>query len=230
MTNSFHIVNNSIDDFKLYECLDFVVQNRLSIKRLRNLLGFLKPQNYKGIGRTTFTADPFYLNKLTGKVQHWENTTKSLETNKLAKHKLLDIEKKQTDDSLIDFYFSNEDDLNSVFELLGNSTRFEKIETISGLKEVLPNSYGFDIGYWCGDFSIIADTAIKPTWHPPDFDDMKDIVLQLKKLNQYCLFDNYQDAVDYKDIYLSKKWAEENWYENNDDKEGDIKIILVRLL
>ena len=56
----------------------------------------------------------------------------------------------------------------------------------------------------------------------------KDYLLQLKKLNQYCLFDNYKDALDYKEIYLSKKWAEENWYENDNDKEGDIKIILVR--
>ncbi len=228
MTNSFHIVNDSIFDLELYESLDFVKQNKNSFERLRELLSFIKPQNYKGIGRATFTADPFYFNSTTGEIKSLLDTPKSLIEDNAAKYKLLEIEKHKKDDTRIDFYFENIIDTNSVFELLDDKTKFEKIETILDQREILPKSYGFDIGYWCGDFSIIADTAIKPTWHPPDFDDMDDIVLQLKKLNQYCLFDNFKDAFDYKEIYLSKKWAEENWYENNNDKEGDIKIMLVR--
>ena len=228
MTNSFHIVNDSTFDLQLYESLDFVKQNKNSFERLRALLNFINPQNYKGIGRTTFTADPFYFNRTTGEITTLLDTPKSLVEDNAAKYKLLEIEKKQKDDTRIDFYFDNIIETNFVFELLDDKTKFEKIETILDQREMLPKSYGFDIGYWCGDFSIIADTAIKPTWHPPDFDDMNDIVLQLKKLNRYCLFDNFKDALYYKEIYLSKKWAEENWYENDNDKEGDIKIILVR--
>ncbi len=227
MTNSFHIVNDSTFDLELYESLDFVEQNKNSLERLRALLNFINPQNYKGIGRITFTADPFYFNSSTGEII-LSDTPKSLSEHNAAKHKLLEIEKNQNNNTRIDFYFDNIIETNSVFELLDDKTKFEKIETILEQREILPKSYGFDIGYWCGDFSIIADTAIKPTWHPPDFDDMDDIVLQLRKLNRYCLFDNYKDALDYKEIYLSKKWAEENWYENDNDKEGDIKIVLVR--
>jgi hypothetical protein len=228
MANSFHLVSDSTFDLELYERLDFVKQNKNSLERLRTLLSFIKPQNYKGIGRATFSADPFYLSKATGEIITWADTTKSLNENKAAKFKLLEIEKEQKDDTRINFYFDNIIEVNSVFELLDDKSKFEKIETILDQMEMLPGSYGFDIGYWCGDFSIIADTAIKPTWHPPDLDDMYDVVLQLKKLNQFCLFDTYNDALDYKEIYLSKKWAEENWYENDNDKEGDIKIVLVR--
>jgi hypothetical protein len=228
MISSFHIVNNPIFDLELYESLDLAEQNKNSLERLRALLSFIKPQNYKGIGRTIFTADPFYLSKTTGEILTWPDTTKSLSANNSAKFKLLEIEKRQKDNERINFCFDNITEANSVFDLLDDKTKFEKIETSLDQRKSLPESYGFDIGYWCGDFSIIADTAIKPTWHPPDFDDMDDIVLQLKKLNQYCLFDNYKDALDYKEIYLSKKWAEENWHENENDKEGDIKIVLVR--
>lgn len=228
MTTSFRIVNNSIFDLELYETLDFVKQNKNWLERLRAMLSFIKPQNYKGIGRTTFAADPFFLNKTTGEIITWVDTAKLSGENNAAKLKLLEIEKHRNGDTRMDFYFDNIVETNSVFELLDDNRKFEKIETIIDQREILPKSYGFDIGYWCGDFSIIADTAIKPTWHPPDFNDMDDVVFQLNKLNQYCLFDNFKDANDYKEIYLSKKWAEENWYEYDNDKEGDIKVILVR--
>jgi len=226
MTNSFHIVNTSTFDLELYERLDFVNQNKQSFERLRTLLNFINPKSYKGIGRSTFTADPFYLNMTTDQVLTWPDVTKSQNENNTAKHKLLEIERQQTD--RIDFYCDTKIEMSSVFELLDDKTKFEKIEVLLDCRESLPKSFGFDIGYWSGDFSIIADTAIKPMWHPPDFDDMDDVILQLKKLNEWCLFDTYKDALAYKEIYLSKKWAEENWYENDKDKEGDIKIVLVR--
>jgi hypothetical protein len=225
MTKIFQIVNSSELDLEFYESLDFVAKNKNSFDRLRTLTNFIEPRNYKGFGRTTFTADPFYFKNATKQIMVLPNTTITSDENKLAKYKLLEIENKQTENFKIDWYFDNLEDAISVYELLEDRTKFEKIELILGQKEILPKSYGFDIGYSTADFSIIADTAIKPMWHPPDFDDMDDIISQMKKLNQYCLFDTYADALDYKEIYLSKKWAEENWFEN--DNEGDIKIVLV---
>jgi hypothetical protein len=74
-----------------------------------------------------------------------------------------------------------------------------------------------------GDFfSAIADTAVKPMWHPPDFDDMQDIITHLKKLNEYCLFPTFQDAKDHRELYLAKAWGEKEMY------EGEITIIQIR--
>lgn len=228
MITNFHIVNNSTFDLKVYENSDFAKQNKNTLEKLRALLNFIEPQHYRGIGRTSFTTDPFHLNKNTGEIITYANNKQSLNENKAAKHRLLELIKKRTDDTSTDFYFADTIELNSVFDKLDNKINFEKIATILNQTEFLPNSFGFDIGYCSGEFSIIADVAIKPTWHLPDFDDMNDIILQLQKLNAACLFNTYQDALDYKNIYLSKKWAEENWYENDNDKEGDIKIMLVK--
>jgi hypothetical protein len=228
MRRTLHIVNNSEFDLELYERLDFVRQNKKSLDRLRTLLSFINPKNYKGIGRTTFTAEPYYLNTVTQEISTWPDIPNLSDQNILAKHKILDIEKQKNETDKSDFYFEDSIELNSVFELLTDKINYEKIEITLEQPALLPDSYGFDIGYWCGDFSIIADTAIKPTWHPPNLDNMSDLDLQLKKLNNHCLFDSYDDALDYKNLYLSKEWAEENWHENANDKEGDIKIVLVR--
>ena len=56
----------------------------------------------------------------------------------------------------------------------------------------------------------------------PDFDDMNDIIEHLKKLNGKVLFDTFDDAENYRQTYLTKKWAEKEMY------EGQITTIQIR--
>ena len=61
-------------------------------------------------------------------------------------------------------------------------------------------------------------------WHPPDFEDMEDIIKLLKRLNKYCLFDIFSDAKEYREIYLKKEWGEKEM------SEGRITIIQLRTI
>jgi hypothetical protein len=112
--------------------------------------------------------------------------------------------------------------MQSVYDLIEDKEKYEIIEFIEN--EAITNSktLGFDVGYLAADYSVIADTAIKPTWHPPDFDDMQDIIEHLKKLNEHCLFSTFQDAKDYRELYLTKTWGEKEMY------DGQITTIQIR--
>jgi hypothetical protein len=103
--------------------------------------------------------------------------------------------------------------MHDVYELIDNKDDYEIIEMIE--KESITNSktLGFDVGYLSSDYSVIADVAIKPMWHPPDFEDMQDIIQQLTKLNKVCLFSTLEDAEEYRRLYLAKPWAEKESYE-----------------
>jgi hypothetical protein len=59
-------------------------------------------------------------------------------------------------------------------------------------------------------------------WHGPDFDDIDDIIEYLKLLNQFCLFHTFEQAKEYRDLYLTKAWGEKEVY------DGQITVIQVR--
>jgi hypothetical protein len=125
---------------------------------------------------------------------------------------------------LDDLCFYSLEEVKSVYDLIENRADYEILEIIENEVEITDKTIGFDIGYIGGDFfSAIADTAIKPMWHPPDFDDMSDITEPLRKLNEYCLFDNFTNAKTFRELYLAKEWAEKEMY------EGQITIIQIRI-
>ena len=45
-------------------------------------------------------------------------------------------------------------------------------------------------------------------WHPPEFDDMEDILELCNKMNDNCLFDSLKDALEFKTLYDKKDWGE----------------------
>lgn len=61
-------------------------------------------------------------------------------------------------------------------------------------------------------------------WHPPDFEDMNDIVEHLKQLNHNCLFNSLDQAQTYRQLYLTKEWGEKEMY------EGQITTIQIRTI
>src|SRR6185295_10537326 len=68
---------------------------------------------------------------------------------------------------------------------------------------------GYDVGYWGGDhFSLIADAAVMPRWHPPDEDDFLHLAERLRSLNEHALFATPAEAAAFRKYYKSRSWAE----------------------
>jgi hypothetical protein len=222
MHHSGHIIILRPDlDQLMFEALDHFQKNRDDYNKLRQHFSFINPNNYRGTGRTHFDGNPFYIDK--GVLLSWPdsntNSFDNLEARKLfAKYEDANTPK----DTLDDLPFYSLQEVQEVFELINNKQDYEILK-ISENKETLSGkTLGFDIGYIGGDFfSAIADVAIKPLWHPPDFEDMVDIVQHLKCLNQFCLFDTYVKAKAYRQTYLSKDWGEKEM------SDGQITIIQI---
>ena len=62
-----------------------------------------------------------------------------------------------------------------VFDIVENKDNYEIIEILTNIAKTTERTLGFNVGHNFGDYSIIADTAIIPLWHPPDFNDYYDI-------------------------------------------------------
>lgn len=69
---------------------------------------------------------------------------------------------------------------------------------------------GFDIGYWGGgNYSILCDAAIWPTWHPPASRSFAELSTFVRGLNDVLLFPSAAFAQIYLDWYTAQEWAEE---------------------
>jgi len=204
-----------------FEALDHFQKNKSEYEKLRQQFSFINPKNYRGSGREHFDGNPFYIDKdvlFSWPDSNIENVD-NIEARKLfAKYEEANTPKDTLDD--LPFYSLRE--MQEVFGLLENKQDYEILEISENKETVSDKTFGFDIGYIGGDFfSAIADVAIKPMWHPPDFDDMEDIKQQLKQLNKFCLFDTYEQAGLYRQTYLAKEWSEKEM------SDGQITIIQI---
>jgi hypothetical protein len=72
---------------------------------------------------------------------------------------------------------------------------------------------GYDVGNWGGQYySIIKDSAVMPVWHGPDIEDLEELAQATKKLNSHCLFDDPNDAREFRTWYESRHWAESDGF------------------
>jgi hypothetical protein len=184
-------------DIKNYEQLDFVQKNIQHLTRLREILSFINPENYRGTGREHFELEPFWIDD-NGELQDLQGSNPGAYKNGEAKKQLSIYEdKNKPTDTLDDLCFFSLDEMKNVFGLIENKDDYEMLEILENEKVTNDKTIGFDIGYIGGDFfSAIADTAIKPMWHPPDFDDMDDITEHLVRYVQClerCLDDGSSD-------------------------------------
>ncbi len=68
---------------------------------------------------------------------------------------------------------------------------------------------GIDLGWWGLEFySIIWDTIVCPTWHPPQPMDFAQLADKARGLNEHVLFDTAEEATDFRRWYETKEWAE----------------------
>lgn len=199
---SYLIVWTSDKTLRVYHDHDFVKRNRDNLVQLRRLINFINYKDYRGFGREHLTSHPFYPTGEDGQLeqlpedQSWDNLK--------ARRKLAELE---YGENLDEFSFKNLNDAGEVHRLIENKDEYEIIE-ISDKKEPDTKTLGFDIGTWWTSYSLIADTFVIPMWHPPDFNDFDDIIRIGQRLNKLCLFDKYEDAIDFLEIYLSKAWGE----------------------
>jgi hypothetical protein len=200
------IVSQPSIDLKLYESLDQVKRYQEFLLELREILNFLNPLNYRGTGRYFFDSFPYIaINGYgieTSTLMDLSSCDNLVARKQMAEFELLN----NPADEEIYIYSLNE--IIFVYDLLDDKENYEVIEFIENVPIVDEKTLGFDIGYFGRDYSIIADTAIKPMWHPPDFDDMEDIVEHLKKLNEHCLFPSFEEAKDFRELYMTKDWGE----------------------
>jgi hypothetical protein len=176
-------------------------------KELAEQFEFIQPNNYKGIGRTILESTPFYPDN-NGNIEITEQDINLGFDNLKARREIAKIRfaDNEFEDFENEFYFKNYADVENVFRLLENSNDYEILKfTLDSNPAQL--KLGFDIG-WLNGYSIICDTCITPMWHPPDFEDMNDILIRLKLLNENCLFNDYVTATDYLECYKNKSWGE----------------------
>jgi hypothetical protein len=68
---------------------------------------------------------------------------------------------------------------------------------------------GFDIGWWADEhYSLISDCIVAPIFHGPYDEDLPEVASQASTLNQHLLFDTVESAVQFRDWYRTKPWAE----------------------
>lgn len=209
--------------FNRYCGSDFKKKNQVSVDKLRDTLYFIKPENYAGTGRGDLFAWPFSIDN-DGVLQDYSDLDPpaTVQRNTEAKKLLAIYENKNRSTDNDSLHLHSLDEARQVFALLEDREEYEIIEIKENEAIVNERTLGFDVGYLGGDFSAIADTAITPTWCPPDFADMDDVIGQLKKLNDDCLFNSLEEAKAYRQLYLSKQWADKESY------EGQTTIMQVR--
>ena len=68
---------------------------------------------------------------------------------------------------------------------------------------------GFDVGYWDGgNFSILCDAAVWPTWHPPEPEAIAELARRVAGLNRNGLFRTTEEATIFAAWYSTQDWAE----------------------
>ncbi len=200
-----------------YLASGFVAKYTDVFKKLRESFNCINSYNYRGISRDVLIPH-ISLSSLSPKIarilhDHGVDTDNE---NRQARIKLSKYTKKYIDAEDYDSdILESLEQAKEVYALLDQKDNYEIVHLKRFVQDTNSNTLGFDIGYWGGDhFSLICDVAVMPMWHPPLEEDYNEIAPWLKLLNLNVLFDNYNDAQQFKVYYKTKKWAE---HEDSDE-------------
>jgi hypothetical protein len=122
-----------------------------------------------------------------------------------------DLPKSDFDEDLLPTF----SDALEVFSLLETPDEYEIVQLsrypITNDRQFL----GFDIGYWGGDhYSIICDSAVRPTWHPPQPESFESLAKELRDVNEHFLFQSCEAAERFRSYYRTQDWAETEFFPN----------------
>jgi hypothetical protein len=183
-----------------YESSEFAASNKDLLAQLRATLSFINPSRYRGVSRNPASSDELV-----------ESSRDSDEDTAAA---LIGAE------GIVET-------LTRAHVLLSNvsdSSQYEVVYVEYGQFSDGHQTIGFDVGYWGGDhFSLVADTAITPRWHPPPPEAFGTLAKHLSVVNESVLFSSANDAMAFSVFYRSQDWAETEF------EEGQFAIIRVAL-
>lgn len=193
------------------------------LSKLRECFSFLNPISYRGFARLMFQSYPSLDKKL---IDIYKKGGLDMDSNASARRRFCEFteEKRKSSYDLNfdeDYLLDKAEQALEVFSLLDKKDNYEIIHIQKEVYTQTPQILGYDIGVWLGDLSLICDCVVIPRWHPPDLSDFEDVIIHFKKLNNYLLFDNIEDAKNFRSFYKSRSWAE------TEDYEGQFSIIQI---
>jgi hypothetical protein len=136
----------------------------------------LTHQNTVVQGDNIFDPSPFFANK-DGQPQVWPDSNISHFGSLGARKRFAHLEKAYIEQAPVDdLYFYTLMQMKEVYGLIEDKDNYEIIHFIECFAETNDKTLGFDVGFLADHYSVIADAAIKPIWHPPAFNDIKTLL------------------------------------------------------
>jgi hypothetical protein len=200
------------------------IQNRALIDQLWAALAPHDPRSYRGIGCMLQGVSPT--------PQRWEESDWFATMHVNPSDPLLEVirelgrfteEDRDRDDG--DLLF----DLDQARQVLSFApTAGPRLDVVTVRREKFANSpsvLGFDVGYWGGDhFSLICDSMVTPTWHPPHPQDFEKLATAAAGLNEHFLFRSADAAAEFCARYKQFPWAETEGY------PGEFTVIQIEVM
>jgi hypothetical protein len=200
---AFALMRDPIELEAVFRNSPFFVRNERAIEALRAPLPAGLAERYRGIGRFPFTE---YAERGPG----WQGADPHFDDAETRAREVL-LSFLGPDDHVTPYpraFLGGRADAAAVRAALSRREHYELVELCSGAVSSV-ELLGFDVGYWGGgNFSILCDAAIWPTWHPATSEAIPELTWHLGKLNQYSLFPTLEAAREYATWYVGQDWAE----------------------
>jgi len=194
-----------------YEHSKEAMTNRQYLSRLREVIAFVDPILYRGIARDPLRplgSDEDALNQNTPVGEIGEVKARRVFQQIIGENRALwdyDPSKRDICKEMLDELGQAQ----KIYHHLEAPQHYEIVHLARGESQADGLFLGYDVGQWAGEhFSIICDSVIRPKWHPPTLEGLAEIGERLQMLNQFALFVTLDEAIEFREFYLSRHWAE----------------------
>ena len=192
MSEAFAVARPADDLIRGYLATEQTQKHRDFIERLWSVIAPRMPGSYRGIGRIVRGVPP----PPDGRdAAHWFSTMHISLTDPLLPAQLAVDRLSAPDDDSADLLLS----VNDARQVLESARGVERLEVIAVRRRHFvrrSSVVGFDVGYWGGDhYSILCDSIVTPTWHPPQPEDFETLASLLSSLNEHLLFPTEEAAL-----------------------------------
>jgi hypothetical protein len=194
----------------LVEAFDLSMRTHQAHDLFQSLCETLKPlprSAYRGISRFALKALPSTDPEI---LRIFEETGCDVRTEYAASRRFLELLDEDLPESdFVEDLLSSFSAAQEIFSFLEAPDDYEIVQLTREPFGEDVDCFGFDVGYWGGDhYSIICDSAVLPTWHPPQPESFAELARQLRVVNEHFLFRNAADAARFRSWYRTQYWAE----------------------
>jgi hypothetical protein len=190
------------------------------LKQLRDSTSFLDPAAYRGMGR--WPLDPYpSLDPAT--IETFRGAGIDMDSDRAARIRACELVGDDPPEGDEERLLPTFEQAAEVAALVDVPSDWEVIHVAVAPLTPTERTLGYDLGWWGGAefYSLISDSVVAPTWHPPAPEDFEELAAEVRRLNRHLLFETPDDARAFKSYYTSKPWAE------TEDVEGAFKIVRV---